>query len=92
MVRAAATFHRRAAKKSRNVAHDRCVVLLMFLQELRVLEGCVLKLSREDDGSICGDRHAIDQNRGAVILVDTGFWRGSKTKETVCVCWRLLSH
>jgi type 1 fimbriae regulatory protein FimB len=34
-----------AAKSSRNAAHDRCFLLLMFRYGLRVSEACGLKLA-----------------------------------------------
>lgn len=37
-----------AAKSSRNAAHDRCFLLLMFRNGLRVSESCGLKLSQVD--------------------------------------------
>jgi len=40
-----------AVKGSRNVARDRCLLLLMFRHGLRELEACGLRLSRVDTDS-----------------------------------------
>jgi type 1 fimbriae regulatory protein FimB len=40
-----------AAKGSRNVARDRCLLLLMFRHRLRVSEACGLRLAQVDTDS-----------------------------------------